>query len=521
MKKDSTIQPQSQPAPGESAGLRRFLYATAAITGGAILIVEILGAKMLAPFVGTSHFVWTAQITVTLLALASGYYFGGWLVDRSPKLERLYFCILAAALYLAVTVPLTGPLAYLFLNLNLAVGALLSSLFLFFVPLTLLAATGPFLVRILARSLTNVGGQVGALSAVSTVGSVAGTLLIGYVLIPLLPNSWTMFATAALLASLSGAYFALFGRRLKPALAGQGAVAVLIVLGAVAEAQGRPIKVKELFRGNSNFGTLQVIESPRLQRRFFLNDYLVQNSYDPNSRKSSSLFTYMLHGLAHAYHTNLSSALCIGMGIGIVPMQLAVEGVRVEVVEINPAVIPVAEQFFDFDRKRMTIHIGDGRFFLNKNEKRFDAVLLDAFLGDSSPGHLMTREAFEGIRRALTERGVLVINSFGNFRPGEEMFTASLEKTVRAVFPYVTIHAAGNGNIFFVASASPLVPGNFDTSQVAPDQRDEVLTAWRTTHTVPPEKGMVLTDDYNPIEFYDATNRERHRRILAEAIRDL
>src|SRR5688500_18608571 len=94
------------PAQDQAAlkpGFRRFLYATAGITGGAILIVEILGAKMLAPFVGTSHFVWTAQIAVTLVSLAIGYYFGGWLVDRSPRLHRLYFCIALAAAYLAFT----------------------------------------------------------------------------------------------------------------------------------------------------------------------------------------------------------------------------------------------------------------------------------------------------------------------------------------------------------------------------------------------------------------------------------
>src|ERR1041385_1376666 len=87
-----------------SGGLRRFLYATAAVTGAAVLIVEILGAKMLSPYVGTSHFVWTAQITVTLISLALGYYLGGRMVDLSPRLDRLYFCIAFAAIYLAVSV---------------------------------------------------------------------------------------------------------------------------------------------------------------------------------------------------------------------------------------------------------------------------------------------------------------------------------------------------------------------------------------------------------------------------------
>src|ERR1700675_872080 len=69
--------------------LRAYLYLTAALTGAAIMIVEILGAKMLAPYVGTSHFVWTAQIAVTLVALAAGYYAGARSAGPSQRLGRL------------------------------------------------------------------------------------------------------------------------------------------------------------------------------------------------------------------------------------------------------------------------------------------------------------------------------------------------------------------------------------------------------------------------------------------------
>src|SRR5215212_11300413 len=83
-------------------GFRRFLYGTAGVTGAAIMVVEILGAKMLAPYVGTSHFVWTAQIAVTMIALATGYYVGGRWVDKSSKLDPLYWSIVAAAAYLCL-----------------------------------------------------------------------------------------------------------------------------------------------------------------------------------------------------------------------------------------------------------------------------------------------------------------------------------------------------------------------------------------------------------------------------------
>src|SRR5689334_24373061 len=119
--RNAAVKPQPIPATiAMPAGLRPYLYFTAAITGAAVMIVEILGAKMLSPYVGTSHFVWTAQITVTLVSLAVGYYLGGWLVDRSPRLDRLFLIIASAAVYLCLSVLAVQQVAYAFLDLSLA-----------------------------------------------------------------------------------------------------------------------------------------------------------------------------------------------------------------------------------------------------------------------------------------------------------------------------------------------------------------------------------------------------------------
>src|SRR2546430_13335760 len=132
MKKKPEPQP---PEPTLPSGLRRYLYFTAATTGAAVMIVEILGAKMLSPYLGTSHFVWTAQIAVTLVALACGYYAGGRLVDNSLRLGRLYWAILVAGAYLGLTVAISDPVAYGLLHFDLAIGSLLTSALLFFRPL--------------------------------------------------------------------------------------------------------------------------------------------------------------------------------------------------------------------------------------------------------------------------------------------------------------------------------------------------------------------------------------------------
>lgn len=507
-----------------SPGLRKYLYFTAATTGAAIMIVEILGAKMLAPYLGTSHFVWTAQIAVTLVALATGYYAGGKLVDRAPRLERLYAAILAAALYLAATVAVVEPLAYWCLSFKLAVGSLLASALLFFVPLGLLAMVGPFFVRMLTVAVSGVGGNVGRLTAISTLGSFVGTLLIGYLFIPFLRNSVTMYLTTAVLLAVSAGYFWSWGR--KPTTSAAAAVAVLagMALGAFAVVRDQPANHSgwtEVYRANSNFGRLQVFDDRDTGYRYYLNDFLPQDGTDPRTKQSIFAFTYMLHALARGYHTNIQDVLAIGLGVGIAPMQFAREGARVEAVEINPAIVPVAEKFFDLEPGRLELTIGDGRHFANRCDKQYDAILLDAFLGDSVPSHLMSRESFARLRALLRPGGVLVINSFGGNSPAESFITASLEKTLLAAFRSVKLHTSGSGNVFLIASeqAGLQLRNKLDPQQIHARCRAQVLAAMDREFQTDPQRGIVLTDDFNPVEYYDAANREQTRRQLAASMR--
>jgi spermidine synthase len=311
-------------------------------------------------------------------------------------------------------------------------------------------------------------------------------------------------------------------------------------------------KYTELYRCNSNFGQLQVIELRNTPRRALFNDFLEQGAYDTLSKQSLEMFSYMLHDLATAYTANIHDVLCIGMGVGIVPMQFARENALVDVVEINPAMIPAAKRFFDLDPAKLNIITADGRQYLAKNSKKYDAIILDVFLGDSHPSHMMTRESFAAMRKSLNPGGVLVINSFGNFAPGKDFGVSSINKTICDVFPSVKIHAdsssTGSVNVFFVASASDLSmsrASSFD--HVSPLCRSNVMAAFRapillTQSNAPipafsrapipafPRRGkeflkspcggfrgrdcsgIILTDDYNPVDYYDAANREHYRR---------
>ncbi len=205
-------------------------------------------------------------------------------------------------------------------------------------------------------------------------------------------------------------------------------------------------------------------------------------------------------------------------------MDFAHSGAKVDVVEINPAVVPVGVKYFDLETNLINLTLDDARHYLNRCQKQYDVVVLDAFLGDSSPSHLMTREAFASIRRVLRPGGTLVINMFGDLGYGKDFFTASLKKTLQSVFPGVRIHNSNeDGGFFFVATdrAEPEFVRQPDLDHVHPEVLDETRRAFSGLVDTNPEGGRILTDDYNPVEFYDAQNREDVRRRLAFMVREM
>jgi spermidine synthase len=493
------------------------LFATAFLNGSLILALEILGVKWLAPYFGLSHFVWTAQITVTLLALAAGYELGGWLSNRGWDLGRFFLGMALAGCYLAGLLHFGPALLLRCLRLNLPAGSLIASGVSFFIPLMILAGSVPFLIRRISRKLDGAGKAMGNLWAISTLGSAAGAWLAGYVWVPHFSNEQMLAIVAGTLAGWALLAIILSAAKgWAPALA--VAVTALAACALIWSAPGPAPReaTTVLATTNSYFGTLEVLQSRTAARRLFLNDLLVVCEYDTEHRRSLSMYTYVLDSLAHCYQPELQDALCIGLGIGIVPMNLAREGKQVDVVEINPAVPPLAERFFDFDPSRVHLALNDGRYILNRTGKKYDLALLDAYLGDATPAHLFTREAFAQIRRALRPKGVLVLSTAGNLGFSGQKYVASVQRTLSSVFDSVRMFDSRVGSIFFVASAAPLEFRDWPKMDGFPEAiQKQVRRTLANPYPHSLEGGVLLTDDFNPVEILDAPNRERLRRGIA------
>lgn len=521
-----------RPAPGIPRG---FLLLTAVLSGALVMVVEVLGSRVIGPFFGVSLFVWTSLITVTLVSLALGYALGGRLADRHASPDVLYGLLLLAGLCVLAIPLIKAPVLKLCLPLGLRLGALLSTGLLFGPPLFLLGCVSPYLVKIAVQEMRSIGRLVGGLYALSTVGSVLGTLLTGFVLIAWLGVNRIFQLVGVSLLLLSLCHFLLFRRRWQ-------AAAVLLLPLLLWAAQPAPATSATLANGtrvtllasrDSHYGQLKVLEYRygAVRTRELLIDGLIQGGVDPDTGLSIYPYSYFLSFLPWALQPGIGNCLVIGLGAGVVPDWFAARGVPVDVVDIDPEVFAFAREWFGY-RDSGTAFQQDARYFLQQYPGRYDVIVVDVFNGDTTPAHLLSLEALQLLRRRLAPGGIVAINLVGDVREQTYM-TASALHTLAQVFDQVEVYPTfepgpGNavGNLAVLAYAGePREPdwgriAGFDIHRLA---REDVLGNLSRRFAFPAgTPAMVLRDDYNPVDFHDSGVRELVRqRILQETDWDL
>lgn len=520
---DRTAQP-----PHLSHSLVAYLAVTAAVSGALVMVIEVVGSRVIGPFFGVSLFVWTSLITVTLVSLALGYAAGGLLADRKPSPDVLYGLLgLAGAAVLLVPF-LKAPVLRSAMPLGLRSGALLGSLLLFGPSLFLLGCVPPFVVKLAATELRRLGRTVGLFSALSTFGSFAGTLATGYLLIGHLAVSRIFVLVGAALLALAALYFTVFrGRRL--------AIALLLLPVLTARDEGLTSKlmangttVTELARHQGFYGTVQVLEYSygAVRTRELVIDGLVQGGVEVASGLSIYEYAYFLEQLPYGMNDRGRSCLVIGLGAGLVPAWYGARGVPTDVVDINPDVVRVARERFGF-RPTGEVVLADARYYLSQPGRRYDYVILDVFTGDTTPSHLLSREALSLVRSRLEDGGLLAVNLAGTF--GSRSFmTASVVRTFEQVFESVDVYPLFSpeepeafGNVVLVARNGP--PLVFDPSKVSGFPvhtlaRPVVERFLGRPYRLPPgTRAMVLTDDRNPIDVADNWLKERVRAEILRA----
>lgn len=189
-----------QPATGGiTLSARHLLLLVAFIEGAAVMAVELAGAKMIAPFWGTSLYVWASVLAVTLGGLTIGYYTGGWATTRMQPGRLLFWELLLASVFAAL-MPLAG-MKFMPQTMDMGVraGSLFSAIVCIGPTLMALGMVSPTIIQLTNDSLQNTGKSSGSVYAVSTLGGIIMTLMTGFYLLPELGIKKTMYLTAGLL----------------------------------------------------------------------------------------------------------------------------------------------------------------------------------------------------------------------------------------------------------------------------------------------------------------------------------
>ncbi|MFD1686637.1 spermidine synthase [Halobellus litoreus] len=512
---DSRFFPERWPTRPETAVF---------VSGVTSMGLEILAGRILAPEFGNSIYTWGGIIGVFLAALSLGYHRGGKRAATNASHGRLVGVFLATALYVAGVV-LLGDLVVQstgVLPLPSQFASLPAITLLFGPPTYLLGYVSPYAAELAGG---DVGATAGHVYAVGTVGSIVGAFATTYLLVPLLsvPQIGLVLGLSAVLAAATVAAPDLDGT----AGLRVGVVALALVAATATGGLGPGVGGDVVHAEQTAYQELRVVD--RGDTRTLYLDGQPHSAMDLDD-PTSHVFEYTRYFHASMLFTDemddVDRVLFVGGG-GFTGPRIFHEtypNVTVDVVELDPAVVDAADEYFGIpDSDRMNVHVGGGRQYLAETNHTYDVVVLDAYRKDNVPFQLTTVEFMRLAAERLDEDGVLVANVISApSGPASEFYRAEY-KTMREVFPRVYSFPTAGGpvvqNIEVVATKDDALLTR-EELQARSERRDvgvdlsSDLASYRSDE--PTDDVPLLRDDRAPVDsLLDGTVGQRYVRVRA------
>jgi len=497
------------------------------ICGAVVMALEITGSRILAPYFGSTIFVWGSLIGVVLTALSTGYYVGGRIADKRPDFEILCLIILTSGVFVLL-IPVITPVVF-DLTISLSLGEryspLIASSAILTVPSFLLGTVSPYAIKLVAKNISDLGNVAGKLYSLSTAGSILGTFVTAFVLIPEMGISRILQLLGVVLVGLS-----LLGLRGK----GQVLLILFLILSAFLAPPSSMSPNVMMFKLTLNdvvyekdtlYHHMAILEGidpfhGGKVRTMLLDDHF-HSAMDLNDpQRIVYPYNYYFH-MGFVFNPDTTDVLFIGGGGFSGPKRFLADypQVSVDVVEIDGEVIEAAKRYFNVkESPRLRIFNEDGRMYLQRSEKKYDLIVLDAYSRTYVPFHLMTLEFFREVSMDLKPNGVIVSNLISSLiGPYSELFKAECN-TVMQMF--------SNIYVFQASGYSSRDTKEYETTQnfalvatkaVSRYSKEELVARARANRTIKIAdfheyvgtlvegewiitSHIVLTDDYAPVE---------------------
>lgn len=482
-------------------------------TGAVVLIVEIVAIRFLAPFFGNTSYTYTSVISVILMALSIGYYIGGNLADAFPRF-RHYFTIIVIS---GVSLLLSFYLANIWVDdigrsSSIVFGPIISTVLFFMIPPILIGMLSPYAIKLQSVIVPDkgIGAVSGQIYFWGTFGSIFGSLLCGFYLVP----NYTVNSI------IIGCSYLLVFVGCTPLVALRSHVNKIVLLFITLLILGLNMtsvfsdQAGSLYSKNGVYERIEIsdIEIDGRKARALYQDLATSgvvfiDTDDPTDVAAEYYEYYKLHQLVD---NKLDNALVLGGGAYIFPNIIlnTQPDTFVDVVEIEPRLIDLSYQYFNLDHsERLTNYVDDARRFLRTTDKRYDVIFNDVFgTYISIPQHLSTREFYQLTKNRLTDDGVFIGNLIANLDDENATLFLSQVKTFREVYPnsyFFAVESTSSSslqNIIFFALKSD--DRAVDLNQLDPtDDFFESLKSRQIRYEgLDLSKVPVFTDNYAPVE---------------------
>ena len=479
----------------------RYLYGLVFVVGTGSLGAEIAVARLMAPYFGASTIVWANTIGVVLVALSIGYWYGGRLADRNPTMEGLAKMVLAASVLLAVVPFVAQP----FLDISVDaldsisagafLGSLLAVLALVAVPVMLLGAASPYALRLAVPDIEHAGRVSGRLYAISTAGSLAGTMTSSLLLIPFVGTQRTflIFALVIAIAAVVG-----LGVRFAPVpvlLALALALPVGIVKGSD---DGRVI-----YEAETETQYVQVIEQADGDRLLELNEgQAIHSLLRPGSYLTGRYWDGLIVLPVAALNEAPQRVAILGNAAGTAARMYGhyFPEARVDGVEIDGELTEIGRRFFDLHGPDLHTYTADARPWLRQSDGDYDVIVVDAYRQPYIPFYLATREFFEEVRDKLAPGGTVVVNI--GHPEGNDDLERAIGATMAEVFPTVLRDPLEDSNTLLLGSEAPASMEQLLAAVgTLPDDLRNLAVASSSRIGPRLPGGDVYTDDRAPVEW--------------------
>lgn len=478
------------------------------VSGTVVMVLELIGSRILAPVLGTSIFVWTSLIGLILGALSLGYYLGGYFSKNNPSYKFLSLVLMLSGIFIIAIAIIKDLVLNLSSNLGIKFGSILAATLLFVLPSILLGMISPYSVRLKIKNLETAGSAAGNLYALSTLGSIVGTFLAGFWLIPHFGSLMIIFSLGLILILTSflawPKHYQLFRLLIL--------ILILLIWLTIRYLSTRQSFVLDT---DSSYNHIRVFDKNENQTgrkvRFLNIGSEIHSVIYLDNGEIKTLYTKFSR-LDRLYNPKIKNSLVIGGGAYLQPRDLIKRfpGIVVDVAEIDPQVTQTAKDYFALaDTNQINIYHQDGRFYLNYNFKKYDSIYLDAFLSSYSiPFQLTTLESAQKLYQALNNNGLVIINLVSSLDGPKSLFFKAEYKTLSVIFPQIYVFPITSQdpnllqNIMIIASKDSTRLKADDLLKLASSEEERLYLSHLYEQGIDISLVNVLTDDFAPVDYY-------------------